>query len=169
MACLGVHFGLTEAQREKLLGWEDDEGRLDYVKEEIEDDWDKEHLQETDKAWDAIHRCLIDHEPGVEELDWTGGSYPLNRVISGGRHLYSDKTYYVISLVEVDEVKDVAEALKGIDEEWMRRKYAKHCVGAWPEYDEGFFEYLWGHFILLREFYDRMAKDGRPVIFTVDQ
>ena len=28
------------------------------VIEEIEDRWDRDWLVETDKAWDAIHRCL---------------------------------------------------------------------------------------------------------------
>ena len=44
--------------------------------EEIEDRWDREWLVETDKAWDAIHRCLTG---GI--LDY--GPTPLHKCILG--------------------------------------------------------------------------------------
>lgn len=169
MACRGVHFGLSNEQRETLLGFDVDEDRLDYVQEVIERAWDEEFLQETDKAWDAIHRCMIDHAPFAEDLDWTGGTYPLNRVISGGRQLYADKTRYVLSLVEADEVAEVAAALRTIGRDWMRERYFRCCEGAWPEYGEEDWEYTWSYFEAVRSFYLRMAEAGRAVLFTVDQ
>jgi hypothetical protein len=37
--------------------------------EAIEEAWDLDHLAESDKAWDAIHRCLTDGQ-----LDAGGGT-----------------------------------------------------------------------------------------------
>jgi hypothetical protein len=60
---LGVHFAITSEQERSLLA-ADDEGDRDAVAElleEIEEFWDDDALKvDTDKAWDAIHRCLTD-------------------------------------------------------------------------------------------------------------
>jgi hypothetical protein len=60
MACRGVFFALTSAQKEHLLALDSDGKRLEYIQEGIEVPWDETHLMQTDKAWDAIHRCLTD-------------------------------------------------------------------------------------------------------------
>jgi hypothetical protein len=51
----------------------------------------------------------------------------------------------------------------------LRRRYFKHCKGAWPEYGEEDFEYTWGWFQDMRGFFERVAGGGRAVIFTADQ
>ncbi len=60
MACRGVFFALSSAEKEGLLALGSDKERIEYVQEEIEAAWDEAHLLQTDKAWDAIHRCLTD-------------------------------------------------------------------------------------------------------------
>jgi hypothetical protein len=62
----GGPFALSEEQVSRLMDTPgmDDEGLLAFV-EEIEEGpdakgWDAEWVQETDKAWDAIQRCLTD-------------------------------------------------------------------------------------------------------------
>ena len=96
MGCLGVHFALTNEQRDKLLSFDSDEARIDYVREDIEEAWEDEFVQETDKAWDAIHRCLTEHRPNVERLDPDAGTYPLNMCILGGKKLFEDENSYII-------------------------------------------------------------------------
>ncbi|MBM3566015.1 MAG: DUF1877 family protein [Alphaproteobacteria bacterium] len=64
---------------------------------------------------------------------------------------------------------DVAKALSAIDKTWMRERYFRHCKGAWPEYGEEDFEFMWGWFQPLRDYFTRMAGTGRSVIFTADQ
>jgi hypothetical protein len=81
MARRGVHFALTEEQLSRLLGVASDEELISFV-EDVEEIWDKESLAESDKAWDAIHRCLTDGS-----LLYESGEYPLNHVICGGRQL----------------------------------------------------------------------------------
>lgn len=51
----------------------------------------------------------------------------------------------------------------------MRERYFRHCKGAWPEYGEEDFEFMWGWFQPLRDYFTRMAGTGRSVIFTADQ
>lgn len=178
---IGVLFGLTDEQRTTLLALDSDEKRRTYVAEDIEDAWDEEHLCQTDKAWDGIHRCLSEfppHTPYFYEVPakygaWASpedhGSYPLKLCVLGGRKLHQQESEYFIRLVEPNEVKDVATALAEIDEKEMTRRYWKHCEGAWPEYGEDDLEYTLEYFEDVRDFYSRMAKEGRAVIFTADQ
>lgn len=64
---------------------------------------------------------------------------------------------------------DIAKALVPIDEAWMNEKYRVHCRGAWPEYGEDDMEYTWEYFQAMRDFFVRMAGNGRAVIFNADQ
>ena len=83
MSCLGVHFALTEKQLQLLTEASGDEELRAVIEGIEEEEWDESYTQETDKAWDAIHRCLSDGS-----LNPGAGSYPLNRTILGGSHLY---------------------------------------------------------------------------------
>jgi hypothetical protein len=56
---LGVHFALVEKDARRMQRARGNDA-LQEVLEEIEERWDRRWLQETDKAWDAIHRCLTD-------------------------------------------------------------------------------------------------------------
>ena len=87
----------------------------------------------------------------------------------GGKRLQESEYNYFIRLIEPSEVIDLVPALKAIDEDNLRARYFKHCNGAWPEYGEEDFEYTWEYFEMLRDFFERMAGNGRAVIFTADQ
>jgi uncharacterized protein DUF1877 len=164
MACRGVYFALTDEQTKRLLAAPSDEGRLEIIEEIEEDGWEEAYGQETDKAWDAIHRCLSEGSLAV-----TAGSYPLNRCVLGGRHLYEGENY-IIALVQPHEVKDVASALAAIDQDWMRARYSALASTDYAMFvSEDDFDYTWGWFQELRAFYQKAANAGRTVIFTVDQ
>lgn len=128
--------------------------------EEIEESWDDGRLKvDTDKAWDAIHRCLTDGT-----LDPDGGGYPLSHAVLGGRHLHDD--YYVV-YVSAAQVRDVADALRDVDRRWLRRRF--DAIDD-PQYDgmrdDDDFEYTWDAFVDVRAFYGRAAAAERAVIFT---
>jgi hypothetical protein len=159
---LGVHFAITPEQGRSLLA-ADDAGDSDTVAglvEELEASWSEGDLKvDTDKAWDAIHRCLTD---GTLEPD--AGGYPLSLAVLGGRHLHDE--YYVV-YVSADEARDVATALHGVDRTWLRGRFDDIDD---PEYDgaggDGDFEYTWENFLDVRAFYDRAVAAGRAVLFT---
>jgi len=176
MGCLGVHFAITRKQMDELLAIADDPERdeedadeaLREVVSDIEEAWDTKHLFETDKAWDAIHRCLTDDHTGRGRLNPEAGEYPLKLVIMGGTQLH-ESSDYCINLIRPEEVKDVANALAGVTEEWMRERYfrLKRKQTGYPITEEDF-DYTWGNFQGLPEFFARAAKARRAVIFTVD-
>lgn len=167
MSCRGVHFALSEEEVQKLRSFEDEEDRLEYVTDVIEEAYftaRPEQTQETDKAWDAIHRCLTDGRLGFDN-----GSLPLSHVILGGEQLYSGSDY-ILSLKMPDEVIEIAEALKRITKQFMVERYnrinPRDYGMALSEEDR---EYTWEWFEPLVEFYGRAARDRRYVLFTVDQ
>jgi hypothetical protein len=158
---LGVHFAITPEQERSLLAADD--GGSDEVGaflEEVEESWSDDGLKvDTDKAWDAIHRCLTDGT-----LDPDGGEPPLSRAVLGGHHLHDE--YYVVYLT-ASETAEVSDALPSVDRTWFRRRF--DAIDD-PDYagarDDADFDYTWANFVDLREFYQRAAAAERAVIFT---
>jgi hypothetical protein len=166
MACRGIHFSLDEPTALAVLSIEDEQERLQYILQRIEEDYFSHHpewLAETDKAWDWIHRVLTDGD-----LNWNNGTYPLNHVVMGGERLYS-KSDWIISLKTPKQVADAAVELRKLTESSFREKFflldefeIEHS------YDEDC-KYSWVWFQSLREFWLRAAAEGRFVLFSVSQ
>jgi len=166
MACRGVHFSLDEQTVLALKAIGDDEERLQFLQEQIEEEYFSHHpewLAETDKAWDFIHRVLTDGE-----LDWNNGTYPLNHVVMGGESLYSESDY-IISLKTPRQVGDAAIELRRITEASFREKFLQLDESVIEHSYEQDFEYSWYWFQSLRDFWLRAADEGRFVLFSVDQ
>jgi hypothetical protein len=165
MTSLGLHFSLDAVQL-AVLKAVDEEGRVDFVQDIFEEElWnsDRARGQETDKAWDAIHRSLTDGG-----LEWNNGSYPLNHVILGGEPLYSGDDY-VISLKSPEQVQDIAAALASVTRETLREGYDRLDPAEYGvDLSDDDFEYTWDWFTGLKEFYQRAAAEYYAVLFTVD-
>ncbi|HEY7222820.1 MAG TPA: DUF1877 family protein [Micromonosporaceae bacterium] len=159
---LGYHFVLTPDQQRRLLAAADagDQDAVGEIVEEIEetDSYTDDLRVGTDKAWDAIHRCLSDGS-----LDPDGGVYPLSYAILGGRHLHDD---YYVCYVSAAEVRDVAAALVGIDEPELRRRYDRIGEDYQQPRDDVDFQYTWENFVDVCAFYGRAAAAECAVIFT---
>jgi hypothetical protein len=124
--------------------------------------WDPEWVQETDKAWDVIHRCLTD---GRLEF----GDSPFHKCILGPVNLHIGDDY-IVNFIDPQEVKGVAAAIKDIDRESFRRKYDAIDTQSYQgELSDGDFEYTWGWFLPLRDFFQKAAAVNRAMLFTVDQ
>jgi hypothetical protein len=163
MACRGVHFALTDEDARRLLAAEANDQVLAFV-DELEDRWDEAWLVQSDKVWDAMHRCLSNGTLYYDE-----GEYPLNRTVLGGKHLY-DGDDYVVAYVAPSEVKDVAAALASISRSDFRTRYdlidEDDYDGARGDED---FAATWEGFQAVRDLYRKAAAEGRAVVFTVDQ
>jgi hypothetical protein len=159
---LGVHFAITAAEEKALLAADGDDDAVAGILEGIEEgsSYTGDRLKvDTDKAWDAIHRCLTD---GTADPD--AGDYPLSHAVLGGRHLHEE--YYVVYL-GADAVRDVAGALAPIDRAWLRERFdAIDDTDYGGPGDDADFEYTWTSFVDVRAFYDRAAAAGQAVIFT---
>jgi hypothetical protein len=167
MSCLGVHFALTAEEVATLSAFDDEQERLTFVQEELEERYleePKTYAAESDKAWDAMHRTLSDGE-----LSWNGGSFPLNHVVLGGKQLYADDDY-IMSLKTPEQVLAIATALETLTQADFRERYnridAKNYDG---ELGDEHFEYTWSWFENVRDLYSRAAAQGRFVLFTADQ
>jgi len=167
MSCLGVHFALTPEEVATLESFEDDLDRLAYLQEDLEDryfDEAKVFIAESDKSWDALHRALSDGR-----LSWTGGSYPLNHAVLGGKSLYV-LADYIMSLKTPDQVKEIAAALGPITEIELRRRYNRIDAKDFDaELSDEEFSYTWEWFQGVRDLYTRAAAENRYVLFTADQ
>lgn len=161
MANRGVHFALTNSQTQAVLAAKDDVELMSAI-EIIEEEWDSEYLAESDKAWDAIHRCLTDGS-----LLYENGEYLLNHCICGGQQLYKGEEY-TVCYVSAAQVKDVAAALNQITESWMREQYFSIPRNKYGELSEDDFQYTWEWFQAVRQLYKKASAKDKVVIFTVD-
>ena len=163
MGCLGVHFAVPDDVAERLLSAEDDDEVL-LVIEDIEEAMTGLDQCGTDKAWDAIHRCLTDGR-----LAFDNGSYPLNAAVLGGRQLHQGEDY-TVSLLTPQQVRDVAHALEEVSRATLRAGYLAIDPDDYgPEFGDEDFDYTWEHFTDLVTFLQRSARTANHVIFTVDQ
>jgi hypothetical protein len=158
-------FALTDEQEAALMAAGNDAEVRAFVEEVEMGDWDGEPLDcETDKAWDAMHRCLGDGTLGCGRR-----LSPLDMAVLGGGHHYEGEEY-VVAHLRADEVAQVAAALETVDETWMRQRYDRidptDYQGLLSDDD---FDYTWYWFGQVRDFYRTAAAASRAVIFTVDQ
>ena len=162
MACRGVYFALSQDDAGRVTrAAGDDDALIEILQEEIEERWDVNWLCETDKAWDAIHRCL------------SGGSLAsdgstLSKCVLGGRQLHAGEGY-IVSFLEPHEARAVARDISRIDEPWMRRQYERLADHGYGPAGEDDFLYTWEYFQGVREFFTKAAAANRAVVFTVDQ
>jgi|ERR1700733_8736764 len=164
MACRGLHFAITSADSGRLLAASSADEVLSIIQDDIEEKWDDTWLYETDKAWDAIHRCLTDGT-----LDPKSGVYPLKLAILNGRSIDAGPDY-IVSLITPEQAQDVAAAFTGISREWLLERYEAvdpHDYGTAKSRED--FEYTWENFQGLTAFFKKAADAQRFVIFTVDQ
>lgn len=152
---LGVHFAVDQEQERRLLNAADDEDLMAVI-EEIEEGADEAWQAATDKAWDAIHRCLSD---GTD----------LSQVVLGGRHLHEGADY-IVSYLTADQVRALARTLPALDRSWLRQRYLALDT---EDYDgphgAADFAYTWENFTEVRDLFTRAAGAGRAIVFTADQ
>lgn len=167
MGCLGVHFALTADDVAVLEKLEDEERRLEYLQEELEERYlaePKTYAAESDKSWDAMHRALSDGQ-----LSWNGGAYPLNHAVLAGRLLYPQDDY-IMSLKTPEQVQAIAAALESLTEAQFRERYDKIDRKSYDgELGNEDFEYTWSWLQGVRDLYKVAAAEGRFVLFTADQ
>lgn len=164
MACRGVHFAITDDDLARLRSSTSDEDVMTVI-EAVEERWEKDagFLCETDKAWDAIHRCLTDGS-----LTFDGGSDPLRLCILGGEQLHQGDDY-IVSLVTHDRLRPLVTALAAITPEFIGQRYSDLPEDYQQTKSAEDCQYTWDWFSDLPEFFARAEKAGRHIIFTVDQ
>jgi hypothetical protein len=151
MAARGVLFALDDSQQDQLSDAEGDDEVLVCISG-IEEEWERDWLFETDKGWDAIHRCLADGR-----LEYDNGEFPLKLCILGGYQLH-EGDHYVVSVTPDDQVPDVAAALKQITRGQFREMYDGIDAAVYSEKSDGDFDYTWAMFDGMPQFWERAAE-----------
>jgi hypothetical protein len=158
-----VLLALTSEQEAELLGVVGDDDKSLEIVNAIVERWDEDWLCETDKAWDAIHRAF-----DSSNLSWNFDE-PLQGVILGGKCVYF-RDDYLISYKSAEQVREIAAALSAVSSEDMAHRYdlidAVKYQRDKGDKDRG---YTLGWFEPVKNFYQKTAAAGRPVVFTVDQ
>lgn len=110
-----------------------------------------------------MHRCLGDGTLSFEPLS------PLHKCVLGGRQLYGGDDY-IMSFLTAPEVKEVAAAIRDLDEGWMRQKYFQIDPKSYgfPTTEEDF-QYTWEWFQGVQALFQKAASKNRAVLFSVDQ
>jgi hypothetical protein len=116
-----------------------------------------------DKVWDPIHRCLTDGH-----LHY--GRAPLYRCVLGTKNYFGAYSARFLHFLKPEEVQRVSAALARVDQEFLRRNYAKidQADYLWEKGEEDF-GFVWDFFKRLRQFYRRAAGERRAVLFECDQ
>ena len=167
MSCLGVLFAVTEKEVD-ILRKKSVDDRPEYISEELEELYFEDYPERTyelDKSWDAMHRLLTD---GTLSF---GGEDPLAKVILGGEVLYFDEDHddYIITVKTPDEVKKVYEALNGLEDGEIRRRYFAIPADEYEDKDEEDYEYTLEYLRDSLSFWRYAAEKGLWVLFTADQ
>jgi hypothetical protein len=159
-----VHFAIEPALMNRLLDAKSDAAVLEILQKEVDQPWEESWLHQSDKSWDALHRCLSDGSLAIPKK-----FEPLAAAVLGGEHIYGGDDY-IIAVVRPERVRSVADALAGVTHEWLRKRYDALSP---RDYDGDIgdedFEYTWNWFQGLPDLFARAASAGRAVIFTVDQ
>lgn len=158
-------FAMDDDDARRLCDVRDDSSRRVFITETIEErEFGGQWACETDKAWDALHRCLA-----AGTLDPAGGTYPLNHTILGGEQLHR-RDSYVISYKTPAQVRDIALALADVDIDSLRILHNNLDADDYgAPLDDEHLEYMCGYFANIVAFYQRAAAAGRGVVFSVDQ
>jgi hypothetical protein len=122
-------------------------------------------VQETDKAWDPIHRCLTDGT--LEE-----GDTPGHLCVLGATDYFwvvrdDGQVDWIVNLLDPGEVRQAAEAIRGIDRAELRHRYDAIDAAEYAGLVEDF-EYTWSWFPQLQAFFQRAADSGRWVVFLAE-
>jgi hypothetical protein len=138
---------------------------LDYLDSQFDTLLAEGWVQETDKAWDAIHRCLTDGT--LEEGDTPGHLCILGATDYFWVVLDDGQVDWIVNLLDPNEVRQGVGLIQGIDRAELRRLYADIDAASYPfEKSDGDFAYTWNWFSHLQAFFQRAAAAGRWVVFV---
>lgn len=159
----GYHIALDREHAKRLFALKEDLAILQFLEELKKSPEMKKsgRLLDLGTAWDPIHRCLTDGE-----LDPTGGEFPLNHAILGGKHLHQGADYAAV-LVRPDMTRFIADALAEVEEDDFRQKLLALGPTAYQStIGEKEFMAIWLKVQDLRLFFEAAAENLEAVVFT---
>ena len=159
----GYHIALAREHAKTLFGIKEDAALRKFL-EELKDRPDMKRsgrVLESGVLWDPIHRCLTEGE-----LDPTGGDFPLNHAVLGGKQLHQAADYTAV-LIRPDMTRFIADALAELEEDDVRKKFFALSKDSYkPPIDEKHFMEMWLMVQDLKVFFEAAAENMEAVVFT---
>lgn len=122
-----------------------------------------------DKTWQAIQFTLTGTTGETDETS----KKPWGKLVIGSDYIIPYE--FPLSFIGKDEVKEIAEAMKTMDEGEFRKKFDFQkmvSINIYPlvygEDEEEFFDYVYGYFAEMREFFFEAAAKSLDVAFYID-
>jgi hypothetical protein len=162
----GYHIALAREHAKTLFALKDDASIRKFLEElAARPDMKKSgRVLESGTLWDPIHRCLTDGE-----LDPSGGDFPLNHAVLGGKQLLKGSDYTAV-LIRPDMTRFIADALAELEEEEIRKKFfALQGTSYQRPVDEKHFMEMWLMLQNLKVFFEAAAENLEAVVFTAKQ
>ena len=159
----GYHIALGREHAKRLFSLKQDQEILKFLEElKASPEMKKSgRLLDSGTAWDAIHRCLTEGE-----LDPTGGDFPLNHAVLGGKQLHQGKDFAAV-LIRPDMVRFIADALDEIEEADFRQKFSGLSKTSYQQpTGEKDFVQVWIVLQDLQVFFEAAAENMEAVVFT---
>ena len=159
----GFHIALSREHAKQLFAIKDDAALLKFLEElkSMPDLKKSGRILDLGTAWDPIHRCLTEGE-----LDPTGGDFPLNHAILGGKQLHKGAEQAVV-LVRPDMTRFIADALEELTEDDIRKKFLALNPQSYQQpIDEKHFMQMWIALQTLKDFYLATAENMEAIVFT---
>ena len=159
----GYHIALGREHAKTLFGIKDDASLRKFLDElRVRPDIKKSgRLLDDGTLWDPIHRCLTEGE-----LDPTGGDFPLNHAVLGGKQLLKGTDYTAV-LIRPDMTRFIADALAELEEDSVRKRFFGLGSGSYIDaIDEKHFMQMWLKLLDLKVFFEAAAENMEAVVFT---
>ena len=129
----------------------------------------EDHVLDVDKAWHAIHFTLSG------EAGNSSKEAPLSKVVLGGNLISDeDREYGPAALLTAEELPRVNSALQGVSKQWFWERFSVAEMAANHVYpvredddEETFFEYVYGYFEKVVEFFAEAEREKQAVLFLV--
>ena len=156
MSMIGNFLAVSEEQARALRANPSDIS--DYLYSD--DVQESPSLLDVDKAWHGVHFLLTGST-------WEG-EVPLCWVVLGGEAIGEDIGYGPARFVSVEEVRQINNAISGIDASILSTRYDPDALNKAEIYPDGWgpddAEYLTGAFEDIKTFYSSAAKKNQCVI-----
>jgi hypothetical protein len=174
MACLGTHFAITLEMAARLNRGQPHTTEevikfIKYLGSQYHDLHAEGWVEQTENAWDGIHRCLTDGKLKT-------GTTPAHWCILGADERFwvrreDGQLDWIVNLLEPSDVRRVADVIRKIDRAELERGYDNIDPESFYRLNmsEDDFRYTWHYFQSLQTFFRRAADAERWVVFRVDQ
>ena len=133
------------------------------------DTLDESEQLDIDKTWQAIQFTLTGTTGETDET----AEKPWGNLVIGNDYIIPYE--FPLSFISAKEVREIAEAMKAMDEAEFRKIFdfkKMVSINIYPlvygEDEEEFFDYVYGYFAEMRKFFFEAAAMGLAVAFYID-